>query len=178
MDSSPFSNEYAKLVENKQIESHAKINFLFFQVKISSPFEQCFSWPCVSLIPTIHTITSNWHEPHWFVTMADESFRAMLFLAMRFSCVIPTIHTITSNWHEPHWFVTMADELVMAFFYALGTFFYVSRMPERWKPRWFDIVGHNHHIFHLFVIVGALAHYGATLVFLEWHYRKSCDMLG
>lgn len=113
-----------------------------------------------------------------FSSAKFRSFRAMLFLAMGFSGVIPAIHAIASNWHEPHCFVTMAYELAMAFFYALGTFFYVSRIPERWKPGWFDIAGHSHQIFHLFVIAGALAHYGATLIFLEWRDRKSCDMLG
>ncbi|KAH9303976.1 hypothetical protein KI387_008380 [Taxus chinensis] len=113
-----------------------------------------------------------------FSTARFRSFRAMLFLAMGFSGVVPAIHAVTTNWNEPHCFVTLAYELAMAFFYAVGTFFYVSRIPERWKPGLFDIAGHSHQIFHLFVVAGAFAHYCAALIFLEWRDRKGCDMLG
>ncbi|XP_057814102.1 heptahelical transmembrane protein 1 isoform X1 [Cryptomeria japonica] len=113
-----------------------------------------------------------------FSTAKFRSFRAMLFLAMGFSGVVPAIHAVSTNWNEPHCFVTLAYELAMAFFYAVGTFFYVSRIPERWKPGLFDIAGHSHQIFHLFVVAGAFAHYCAALIFLEWRDRKGCDMLG
>eukprot|EP01018_Ginkgo_biloba_P007141 Gb_27949 [translate_table: standard] len=113
-----------------------------------------------------------------FSTAKFRTFRALLFLAMGFSGVVPAIHAVTTNWHEPHCLVTLAYELAMGFFYAVGTFFYVSRIPERWKPGLFDIAGHSHQIFHVFVIAGALAHYCAALIFLEWRDRKGCDVLG
>ena len=57
--------------------------------------------------------------------------------------------------------------LPLTFLYAIGTFLYVSRIPERWKPGLFDIAGHSHQIFHLFVVVGAFAHYRVALIFLD-----------
>ncbi|CAI8587234.1 unnamed protein product [Vicia faba] len=46
--------------------------------------------------------------------------------------------------------------------------FYVTRIPERWKPGAFDIAGHSHQIFHVFVVLGALAHSTATLVIMDF----------
>nr|CAD1831817.1 unnamed protein product [Ananas comosus var. bracteatus] len=53
--------------------------------------------------------------------------------------------------------------------------FYVSRVPERWRPGRFDLAGHSHQIFHVFVIAGALAHYGAATIFLEFRDEVGCS---
>jgi len=45
--------------------------------------------------------------------------------------------------------------LQMFGFYGLGAIFYVSRWPEcRW-PGYFDIIGHSHQFWHLFVLLAA-----------------------
>lgn len=95
------------------------------------------------------------------------SFRAFLFMAMGLFGLIPAIHGIILNWHEPQRNSTLVYESAMAVSYLIGTMFYICRIPERWKPGWFDLAGHSHQIFHCFVIMGALAHYGAALLFLE-----------
>ncbi|KAF4390159.1 hypothetical protein G4B88_005077 [Cannabis sativa] len=96
------------------------------------------------------------------------TFRATLFLAMGFSGVIPAVHTVVLHWGSKHIMVALAYELSMALFYGLGAAFYVSRVPEKWKPGKFDIAGHSHQIFHVFVVLGALAHSAATLVVLDF----------
>lgn len=105
------------------------------------------------------------------------SFRALLFVAMGLSGMVPAIHAVIVNWNEPQRNVTLAYELAMALSYLVGTVFYVSRIPERWRPGWFDLAGHSHQIFHVFVIMGALAHYGAALVFLEFRGRVGCERI-
>ncbi|XP_038700520.1 heptahelical transmembrane protein 2-like [Tripterygium wilfordii] len=95
-------------------------------------------------------------------------FRASLFLSMGFSGVIPASHAVALHWGHLHIFVSLGYELAMAIFYAVGAVFYVSRIPERWKPGAFDIAGHSHQIFHVFVVLGALAHSAATLVILDF----------
>ncbi|KAF5788269.1 hypothetical protein HanRHA438_Chr10g0474531 [Helianthus annuus] len=102
------------------------------------------------------------------------SFRAFLFMAMGLFGLIPSVHAVYLNWNEPQRNTMLAYELVMALSYLIGTMFYVTRIPERWRPGWFDLAGHSHQIFHCFVIMGALAHYGAALVFLESWGRASC----
>ncbi|XP_030468806.2 heptahelical transmembrane protein 1-like [Syzygium oleosum] len=103
------------------------------------------------------------------------AFRAMLFLSMGFFGIVPAIHACIVNWSNPQRPITLAYELAMALSYITGTLFYVSRIPERLKPGWFDLAGHSHQIFHVFVIMGALAHYGATLLLLQWRDRVGCD---
>ncbi|XP_077237965.1 heptahelical transmembrane protein1 [Tasmannia lanceolata] len=105
------------------------------------------------------------------------AYRAMLFCAMGLSGIVPAIHAIIVNWSEPRRTITLVYELAMALSYLTGTMFYVSRVPEKWKPGFFDLAGHSHQIFHVFVIAGALAHYGAALIFLEWRDRVGCDKL-
>lgn len=102
------------------------------------------------------------------------AYRAMLFLAMGFSGIIPAIHGTVVNWDMPHRPITLAYESAMALSYVVGTMFYVTRVPERWKPGFFDLTGHSHQIFHLFVVFGALAHYAASLVFLKWRGQVGC----
>lgn len=104
-------------------------------------------------------------------------FRACLFLAMGLFGLIPAVHAMVVYWDDPYRNVTLAYEGAMALFYIVGTMFYVSRIPERWKPGAFDLAGQSHQIFHVFVILGALAHYGAAHIFLEYRSRLGCPTL-
>ncbi|KAL1326324.1 hypothetical protein HN51_036397 [Arachis hypogaea] len=95
-------------------------------------------------------------------------FRASIFLAMGFSGVIPAIHALLLHWDHSPVLVALGYEVVMAVLYATGAVFYVTRIPERWKPGAFDIAGHSHQIFHTFVVLGALAHSVATLWIMDF----------
>ncbi|GER51600.1 adiponectin receptor protein [Striga asiatica] len=94
------------------------------------------------------------------------TLRALLFVSMGLFGVVPAAHALVINWDHPHRNITLAYEGAMALSYLLGTTFYVGRFPERWRPGWFDLAGHSHQIFHVFVVLGALAHYGAARIFL------------
>ncbi|KAK3439453.1 hypothetical protein EUGRSUZ_C04315 [Eucalyptus grandis] len=93
----------------------------------------------------------------------------MLFSSMGFFGIVPAIHARIVNWSNPQCPITLAYELAMAVYYITGGFFlYVSRILERLKAGWLDLAGHSHQMFHVFMIMGALAHYGGTLLFLQW----------
>lgn len=96
------------------------------------------------------------------------SFRATLFLCMGFSGVIPATHAVILHWDHPLILGSLTYEIAMGLLYGAGAVFYVTRIPERWKPGAFDIVGHSHQIFHVFVVAAALAHSAATLIIMEW----------
>lgn len=89
------------------------------------------------------------------------------------SGVIPAAHALVANWGQQHILVALGYELVMAILYATGAVFYITRIPERWKPGAFDIAGHSHQIFHVFVVLGALAHSTATLVIMDFRWGSS-----
>lgn len=103
-------------------------------------------------------------------------FRALLFFSMGASGLIPGVHALIKHWHEPLWSVTLALEAAMAAFYAMGAIIYVVRIPERWKPGFFDLGGHSHNLFHVLVIAGAYTHYRCALLFLEWRDSKGCNL--
>ncbi|GAB2232598.1 hypothetical protein Droror1_Dr00011639 [Drosera rotundifolia] len=102
-------------------------------------------------------------------------FRTTLFVLMGIFGVVPAIHAVVLLWDNPRRNVTIACELLMGFFYLVGAAFYVSRIPERFKPGRFDIAGQSHQIFHVLVVMGALAHYCAALVFLEFRDAVGCS---
>jgi adiponectin receptor len=95
--------------------------------------------------------------------------RALLFVCMGLSGVLPAV-----NWREPRRNVTLAYEGAMAVSYLTGTAFYLTRVPERWRPGMFDLARHSHQIFHALVIAGALAHYGAAIVFFKARDELGC----
>lgn len=106
------------------------------------------------------------------------SFRTTLFLTMGFSGVVPAAHAVILYYDDSRILVSLGYEIVMGLLYAVGAVFYVSRIPERWKPGKFDIVGHSHQIFHAFVVAAALAHSAATLVIMDWRQGlPSCDAM-
>lgn len=72
------------------------------------------------------------------------------------------------HWDQSEILVALAYEIAMGLLYGAGAVFYVARIPERWKPGAFDIVGHSHQIFHIFVVAAALVHCAATLTVMEW----------
>lgn len=98
--------------------------------------------------------------------------RASLFLAMGLSGVVPALHALWIHWEHRACHVALCLELVMGLAYGIGAGVYVSRVPERWRPGVFDIVGHSHQIFHVLVLVGALTHYAANSVILDWRDRS------
>ncbi|CAN1811848.1 Heptahelical transmembrane protein 3 [Linum perenne] len=99
-------------------------------------------------------------------------FRATLFLVMGFSGVVPAGHAVYLLWDHPIVSISVLLEVIMAVLYAAGTGFYVSRIPERWKPGAFDIAGQSHQIFHVFVVLAAVAHSFATLIVMDFRQRS------
>uniref|UniRef100_A0A0E0JWD3 Uncharacterized protein n=1 Tax=Oryza punctata TaxID=4537 RepID=A0A0E0JWD3_ORYPU len=94
--------------------------------------------------------------------------RAALFLAMGLSGVVPAVHALWLNWGHAACYLALSLEVAMGLAYAAGAWFYVSRVPEKWRPGVFDVVGHSHQIFHVLVLVGAVTHYVAVDVLLNW----------
>ena len=94
--------------------------------------------------------------------------RATMFLCMGFSGVIPATHALFLHSDQPQILMALVYEMAMGILYGIGAAIYVARIPERWRPGSFDIVGHSHQIFHVCVVVAALAHSAAALIIMEW----------
>ncbi|KAH0742632.1 hypothetical protein KY290_030625 [Solanum tuberosum] len=105
------------------------------------------------------------------------SFRVTLFLAMGFSGLIPATHALFLHYGHPQVLVALGYEIIVGILYATGAAFYMTRFPERCKPGAFDLVGHSHQIFHVFVVAAALAHCVASLVIMDWRRGIGCPTL-
>ena len=47
--------------------------------------------------------------------------------------------------------------------YIGGAIIYALRIPERWSPKTFDLVGSSHNIFHVCVVLGAAIHFNENM---------------
>ncbi|KMZ67969.1 Adiponectin receptor protein [Zostera marina] len=108
-----------------------------------------------------------------FSSPAFRPYRVYLFLSMGCSGIIPAIHSISLNWEHHSCHIALVLEVIMGISYGIGAGVYVSRVPERWNPGAFDLAGHSHQIFHVLVLVGALVHYAAIYILLEWRDAQS-----
>ncbi|XP_025630640.1 heptahelical transmembrane protein 2 [Arachis hypogaea] len=132
---------------------------------LCNPYARLFYLTSISVLGILAIITllaPSFSSPRF------RPLRASLFLCMGFSGIIPAAHALALHWGHPHINIAVGYELAMAVLYATGAGFYVSRIPERWKPGAFDLAGQSHKIFHVFVVLGALAHSVATLVILDF----------
>jgi len=56
--------------------------------------------------------------------------------------------------------------------YIVGAAIYALRIPERFAPGKFDILGSSHQIFHIFVLAAAVTHFiGLCIAYEHWHER-------
>ncbi|KNA20819.1 hypothetical protein SOVF_049150 [Spinacia oleracea] len=116
----------------------------------------------LGILATTTLITPSLCSPRF------RAFRATLFLGMGFFGLIPALHAAALHWDHPQMLIALVYEVLMGILYATGAWFYVSRVPERWKPGVFDLAGHSHQIFHMFVVGGALTHSAAIMIILHW----------
>lgn len=148
---------------------YAPIYYAFF----CQPITRFFYLASITLLGSlsiIALISPALSAPHF------RSLRTFLFIAMAFLGIVPATHIVVLQWSNPLMFAAIGYEVAMALLYLTGAAFYISRMPERWKPGSFDIAGHRHQIFHVFVVLGALAHSVATLlIFDSRRLSPTCD---
>ncbi|KIM93310.1 hypothetical protein OIDMADRAFT_46275 [Oidiodendron maius Zn] len=54
---------------------------------------------------------------------------------------------------------------------VMGAVSYSMRLPETFKPGRFDIYGHSHQIFHVFVVLGTTVHLAGILTAFDYNYQ-------
>uniref|UniRef100_A0ACD5Y619 Uncharacterized protein n=1 Tax=Avena sativa TaxID=4498 RepID=A0ACD5Y619_AVESA len=100
--------------------------------------------------------------------------RAALFSLMGVSGLVPVAHKLVLYGGRREAVATAGFEALMGALYGAGAAVYALRVPERWFPGRFDLVGHSHQLFHLFVIAGAYAHYLGGVEYLRWRDADRC----
>ncbi|KAI4151044.1 MAG: hypothetical protein LQ340_003735 [Diploschistes diacapsis] len=107
----------------------------------------------IGLACGIVTVDARFRTPAW------RAWRAAMFVAMGLSAIIPIVHGL---WI--YGFAVMEDRIGLKWLvgqgvtYIVGAGIYAMRIPEKWVPRRFDIVGASHQIFHVYVLIAAFVH--------------------
>ncbi|XP_021756813.1 heptahelical transmembrane protein 2-like [Chenopodium quinoa] len=156
-----WSLDYAGISVMIVCSFYAPVYYCFYCQPLFSLF-YLTSITILGILAIITLFTPSLAQPQF------RAFRACLFLGMGFSGLIPSVHATALHWDHPQLLVALGYEVLMGILYATGAWFYVSRVPERWKPGFFDLAGHSHQIFHVFVVGAALTHSAAIMILLHW----------
>jgi adiponectin receptor len=108
-----------------------------------------------------------------FRTPKYRSFRAAMFVALGGASVIPVLHGV-------HLYgvvalqerIGMSWVLIEAVLYITGAAIYAARVPEKFWPGRFDLLGSSHQVFHCFVVAAALAHLKGLMVAFDAVHRR------
>ena len=82
--------------------------------------------------------------------------RAILFIALGLSAGLPFVYFFNPGENNKQYLSSSIDVYPWALggaFYIGGALTYTFRMPERWFPKKFDIVGSSHNIFHTMCLI-------------------------
>lgn len=112
---------------------------------------------------------------HKYETAQYKWLRTCVFTLSGATGTIPLLH------HVYRYGLTMSVKsysfeylLVMWSLYLIGVVFYMMRIPERWIPTKFDIIGSSHQIWHLFVYSAVIANYvGIYQMYHWWHTNNA-----
>ncbi|KAF9010184.1 hemolysin-III related-domain-containing protein [Cyathus striatus] len=98
--------------------------------------------------------------------------RTAVFIGLGLCAVVPVSHLlVTHGVNELLTEMGFGWLLVSGALYIAGALLYANRFPERLAPGLFDYFFASHQIFHVCVVLAALAHYKCVLICL--HYRLS-----
>ena len=87
------------------------------------------------------------------------TFRAMIFLSIITFSIAPLFHSLVLLNGWPFLHPLFFDLLTMGVCYLVGVAFFVTRWPESKYPGSCDRSAHSHAIWHVCIIIAALAHY-------------------
>lgn len=115
----------------------------------------------------------------WWTGPSFRAGRAIVFISSGVLSGGPLFHFIWEHGLSelPDWKTRLGGigVLWMACLYLVGVGVYVSRIPERWAPGLFDIWGHSHQLWHLFVTAAAYMHYNTIVDLMQWRLdNQSC----
>ena len=126
-----------------------------------------------TMISTIGLMTGTATLMPLFRTPKWRPVRAAMFVGMGLSAVVPVFHGLELHGYEYmrgaigfDWLVTQGA------LYILGAGLYAARVPERWAPGRFDILGSSHQIFHVLVLLAACAHLRGLLIAFDAHHGR------
>jgi adiponectin receptor len=101
-----------------------------------------------------------------------------MYLLLGLSSFLPIVHGVRLHGLEEHnRRMGLVYYVGLGLCHGTGAMLYAVRVPERWYPRRFDIVGSSHQLMHMLVICGAVC-YGIGILRANEYWRgASCEMM-
>ena len=106
-----------------------------------------------------------------YATPAYRPYRTAVFLVLGLSAVVPVAHVV-----QLYGYRTITETMGLRFLilsgalYVVGAGLYAARVPERFAPGRFDMLGASHQIFHVLILAAAAAHYiSIRRAYAFWH---------
>lgn len=124
----------------------------------------------------IVSLTESFQQPEY------RTLRGLVFLSLGLLGAIPLLHMLIFMYLslrplEIHYFSSSLTYFVlMGTSYIAGVGIYVSRIPERFYPGRFDLVGNSHNIWHCFVLMAALWHYVGSIDAFHLRIALECPV--
>ncbi|EUC45080.1 hypothetical protein COCMIDRAFT_5660 [Bipolaris oryzae ATCC 44560] len=106
-----------------------------------------------------------------FTGIASKGFRTVTYLLLGLSSFLPIIHGLhLFGWQQMEQRMSLSYYLALGLCHSTGAITYASRVPERWYPKRYDLVGSSHQIMHVLVVCGAAA-YGLGVLKAREHWK-------
>jgi len=104
--------------------------------------------------------------------------RFLMYVFLGASIFVPVIHGLFKfGWEELDNMMDLRSFFGLAGINLSGGVLYASRIPERWFPGRFDLLGHSHNLMHVFVIVGTVVRLnGLVLAVRRCHGSTGLDV--
>ncbi|ORY87980.1 putative membrane protein [Protomyces lactucae-debilis] len=111
------------------------------------------------------TLMDRFRTPLW------RPFRAGMFIVLGLSALIPVVAAVlekglTTVSRDMSLFETGLQGIL----YITGAVIYACRVPERFFPGRFDILGASHQIFHVFVVLAGVSHFIGLLKAFDYRH--------
>ncbi|KAG0640826.1 hemolysin-III related-domain-containing protein [Tuber brumale] len=114
-----------------------------------------------------------------FRTSAWRPFRAGLFVSMGLSSVLPVLHGVRiygARGMDERMGVRWL--LIEGLLYIAGAGIYAARVPERFAPGRFDLLGASHQLFHCLVVAAAGSHLVGLMKGFDYLHSRDAQVCG
>ncbi|KAF0696876.1 Aste57867_12395 [Aphanomyces stellatus] len=92
-------------------------------------------------------------------------------------CIIPLTHLLVqAGMSSPEIAIMLQPVVKCMVFNIPGVVFYATKVPERWRPGVFDVVGSSHQWWHLCVVLASAVYYWEIQSQYNWRHATGCPV--
>lgn len=119
----------------------------------------------------VYTLGPKFRRPEYRTT------RFLMYCFLGTSLFAPVAHGLLRFGSELEPMMGLTSFLALALINFCGAAVYAARIPERWYPRTFDLLGQSHNWMHVLVLAGALVRLKG-LHDTVWEWQASTEKYG